>query len=177
MAKALRKGGAAAKSNFQHVHKNSVHPYIKWPRTAAQAKPWKIPSLLTAYDWPKGTAPGGGAIAIIELGGGWIQSDIDTFFTNAGLPAPHITDISVDDTANSQCNPRNQADGEVALDIQVAGAAYAAASGQAATIRVYWSRDITQAIIAATNDGCDVCSISWGADEASWGQQAGLALE
>ena len=63
---------------------------------------------------------------------------------------------------NSRCNPQNDADGEVALDIQVAGAAYAVATGKAANIRVYWSQDITKAIIAATSDGCDVCSISWG---------------
>ena len=29
----------------------------------------------------------------------------------------------------------------------------------------------------ATADGCDVCSISWGADEASWGAAAGDAME
>jgi kumamolisin len=85
--------------------------------------------------------------------------------------------VSVDGTQNSQCNPQNDADGEVALDIQVAGAAYAVATGNAANIRVYWSQDITKAIVAATADGCDVCSISWGADEASWGAVAGDALE
>jgi subtilase family serine protease len=85
--------------------------------------------------------------------------------------------VSVDDTKNSKCDPKNDADGEVALDIQVAGAAYAVATGKAANIRVYWSQDITKAIIAATADGCDVCSISWGADEASWGAAAGDALE
>jgi hypothetical protein len=59
----------------------------------------------------------------------------------------------------------------------VVGAAYAAATGKPANIRVYWSQDITKAIIAPTTDGCDVCSISWGADEASWGPAAGNALE
>ncbi len=122
-------------------------------------------------------APGGGVIAIIELGGGWTHDDVTEFFTNANLPAPHITDVSVDGTTNSRCNPQNDADGEVALDIQVAGAAYAVATGKAANIRVYWSQDITKAIIAATADGCDVCSISWGADEASWGAADGDALE
>ncbi len=51
------------------------------------------------------------------------------------------------------------------------------ATGKPANIRVYWSQDITKAIVAATADGCDVCSISWGADEASWGEAAGDALE
>jgi kumamolisin len=138
---------------------------------------WSVPDLCAAYDWPKQSAPGGTVIAIVELGGGWTQSDVAQFFTNARLPVPKITDVSVDGTKNSQCNPQSDADGEVALDIQVAGAAYAVATGKAANIRVYWSQDITKAIAAATADGCDVCSISWGADEASWGTVAANALE
>jgi len=51
------------------------------------------------------------------------------------------------------------------------------ATGQPATIRVYWARDIAPAVRAATADGCDVCSISWGSDEANWGQQAGDDME
>ena len=85
--------------------------------------------------------------------------------------------MSVDGTENTQCNPKGGADAEVALDIQMAGAAYAVATGKAANIRVYWSQDITKAIMAATSDGCDICSISWGADEVSWGVVAANALE
>jgi kumamolisin len=137
---------------------------------------WTVADLCAAYDWPT-DAPGGGVIAIIELGGGWTQADVTQFFSGAKLPAPNITDVSVDGTQNSRCNPQNDADGEVALDIQVAGAAYAVATGKAANIRVYWSQDIAKAVAAATADGCDVCSISWGADEASWGAAAGDAME
>ncbi len=171
---------AAAHSYLHVVRKNGIHPYIKRLGLAADRKaaaaPWKVTDLLKAYDWPS-DAPGRGVIAIVELGGGWVQSDVDQFFKGVDLPAPHITDVSVDGTENSKCNPRNDADGEVALDIQVAGAAYAAATGKPAAIRVYWAQDIAQAITAAAADGCDVCSISWGADEASWGAAAGDALE
>ena len=168
---------AAVHSYLHMASKNRVHSYLKRPSVArAQLQPWSVPDLCAAYDWPK-EAPGGGVIAIIELGGGWTQGDVTQFFANVNLPAPNITDVSVDGTKNSQCNPQNDADGEVALDIQVAGAAYALATGQAANIRVYWAQDITKAISAATADGCDVCSISWGADEASWGAAAGDALE
>jgi kumamolisin len=137
---------------------------------------WTVADLCAAYDWPK-DAPGGGVIAIVELGGGWTHDDVTKFFTTANLPAPNIVDVSVDGTTNSQCNPQNGADGEVALDIQVAGAAYAVVTGKPANIRVYWSQDIAKAFAAATADGCDVCSISWGADEASWGTAAGDAME
>jgi kumamolisin len=116
-------------------------------------------------------------IAIVELGGGWVQSDMDQFFGAIGQPGPQITDVSVDGTQNQPDPSPNSPDGEVALDIQVAAAAYYVATGQPATIRVYWAQDIASAVRAATADSCDVCSISWGADEANWGQQAGNDME
>ena len=42
-----------------------------------------------------------------------------------------------------------------------------------ATIRMYWSQDIASAVQKAAQDGCDVCSISWGADEADLGHDGG----
>jgi kumamolisin len=167
---------APVRSSLHLVRQNGLHPYIKWPRaTVPKVSSWAVSELCEAYNWPT-DAPGGGVIAIIELAGGWTQADVAKFFPDPKL-APHITDVSVDGTKNSECSPQNVADGEVALDIQVAGAAYAVATGSAANIRVYWAKDITKAIIAATADGCDVCSISWGADEATWGAAAGNALE
>ena len=145
---------------------------------AAAAIPWNLPDICTAYNWPTGLA-GGGVIAIVELGGGWVQSDIDSFFQSIGQPSPQITDVSVDGTMNTpgQSGSAGDADYEVALDIEVSGAAYFAATGQPATIRVYWSQDIATAVQQATSDGCDVCSISWGADEATWGKTAADQME
>jgi hypothetical protein len=68
-------------------------------------------------------------------------------------------------------------DGEVALGIQVAAAAYSVATGKPAIIRVYWAGDIASAVRAAIHDGCDVCSISWGSDEAQWGKEAADYME
>ena len=51
------------------------------------------------------------------------------------------------------------------------------ATGKAATIRVYWAKDIAPAVRAAVVDGCDVCSISWGSDEAEWSHAAALDME
>jgi kumamolisin len=161
--------------------KHGVHPYFVMrgaiaPRAGGAGAPWSVPDLCAAYQWPS-KLEGGGVIAIVELAGGWIQSDVDQYFQAVNLPAPHITDVSVDGTNNSGGTIQSDADAEVALDIQVAAAAYAVATGKAATIRVYWSQDITSAIQRATADGCDVCSISWGADEAQWGLPAADALE
>jgi kumamolisin len=123
--------------------------------------------------------PGGGVIAIVELGGGWTAADMEAYFKGLGQPIPSLTDVSVDGTKNTpnQSGPAGDDDYEVALDIQVAGAAYYAATGQPATIRVYWSQDIASTVAMAASDGCDVCSISWGADEAEWGRTAAEEME
>ncbi len=154
--------------------RSDVHPLSSMIAFAAVPQmAWQVPDLCTAYSWPAGQ-PGGGVIAIVELGGGWVQSDIDAYFQSIGQPVPSITDVSVDGTQNSPnqgTGSGGDADMEVALDIEVAAASYYAATGKAATIRVYWAQDIAPAVTRAGQDGCDVCSISWGADEAVWGQQ------
>lgn len=155
-------------------------PYVKLPKdpAAAAATSWNVPDLCTAYNWPAGMR-GGGVFAIVELGGGWVASDMDSFFQNLGQPLPSITDVSVDGTENTpnQSGSAGEADYEVALDIQVSGAAYYAATGRAATIRIYWSQDIGTAVAKAASDGCDVCTISWGSDEAEWGKTAAEQME
>ncbi len=151
--------------------KVAYKPYFRLlPLNAVATAPWSLPDLCKAYSWPSNLA-GGGVIAIVELGGGWIQQDIDTFFQSIGQPAPQITDVSVDGTENSpnQSTASGDPDYEVALDIEVAASAYYAATGKAAVVRVYWSQNIDTAVQKAAEDGCDVCSISWGADEATWG--------
>jgi kumamolisin len=168
--------------------KYQVRPYYKLRNTSSIAahdaakaadSTWTVPALCAAYDWPANQA-GGSVIAIVELGGGWVQSDVDAFFKSVNQPSPKITDVSVDGTKNSpnqNVGSPDDPDFEVALDIQVAGAAYYAASGKPATIRVYWSQDIPSAVQKATADGCDVCSISWGSDEANWGKAAAEQME
>lgn len=145
---------------------------------AVSGEPWTVPNLCAAYSWPSGLS-GGGIIAIVELGGGWIESDMTSFFESVGQPVPSITDISVDGTENTpgQSGSAGEADYEVALDIEVAGASYYAATGNAATIRVYWSQDIGSAVQKAASDGCNVCTISWGSDEANWGATAAEQME
>ena len=163
-----------------------LHPYFKlfkpspigpsFPRDVRLAQPWTVPDLCKAYGWPSGLA-GGGVIGIIEMGGGFRSTDLTKFFNEYGQPVPAITNISVDGVTNNSPGG-SDADYEVALDIQVAGCAYFLATGKAAEIRVYWhGADIAAAVKAATADGCDVFSCSWGNDEAQWGQQGALDME
>jgi len=165
-------------------------PYFKLRSQARRVSPsvaskaaveitWSTPDLCAAYNWPSKQA-GGGVIAIVELGGGWVQSDIDAYFKSLSQPSPSVTDVSVDGTRNSpnqSVGSSNDADIEVALDIEVAGASCFAATGKPATIRMYWSQDIASAVTKAAQDGCDVCTISWGADEALWGAQLADEME
>jgi len=155
-------------------------PYLKFRRdtpaaAASQAGPWNVRALCEAYRWPSALV-GGGVIAIVELSGGWLQSDLAKFCQVNAIDVPTVADVSVDGTRNAP-GVDADADGEVGLDIQVAAAAYSVATGKPAAIRVYWSRDIAPAVRAAAADGCDVCSISWGADEAEWGAAAAQDME
>ena len=159
-----------------YVHPRALHhPYIKRPRAGVRTATWEVPALCKAYDWPTGLA-GGGVIAIVELGGGWVQSDLDQFFKRVGQAAATVSDVSVGGVKNSPGKDLDS-DTEVALDIQVAAAAYFVATGHPAAIRVYWANDIAPGVQAAAADGCDVCSISWGSDEANWTATAAQQME
>jgi kumamolisin len=175
--------GSGPSGLHSYLHQGGPREVRPYWRAVAQERlateTWTVPALCAAYQWPTGLA-GGGKIAIVELNGGWTNSDMQQFFTGISQPMAQIQDVSVDGTKNDpnqHLGDPSDPDGEVALDIEVAAAAYYAATGQAADIRMYWAADIATAVRAATADGCDVCSISWGADEANWGAAAGNDME
>jgi kumamolisin len=74
-------------------------------------------SLASIYNFPPGDGAGQ-TIGIIELGGGFNQSDISNYFNTLGLPVPVVKAVSVDGGTNSPGVDTN-ADTEVALDIEV----------------------------------------------------------
>ncbi|MBI3833526.1 MAG: S53 family peptidase [Planctomycetes bacterium] len=151
-------------------------PYIQFPSPiqlrAADAGPWKVLDLCKAYDFPKNLG-GGGVIGILELGGGWTQSDLDRFSQLNGMPRIEVTDVSLDGARNS---PGGEADAEVLLDIETSAAAYYYATGRVPTIKVFWAENdfnsFEKVVDAAVEADCDVLSISWGADELRWEQGA-----
>lgn len=146
--------------------------YIKYPAPQGlrprAGGPFKVADLCTAYNFPTGL-PGGGAIGILELGGGYTQADLDRFAQLNGLPQILPTDVPVNGAQNS---PGDPADGEVLLDIQVAAAAYFFCTGQIPTINMFFAPNADASFAAVMNAavaaGCDVLSISWGKDEAGW---------
>lgn len=127
------------------------------------------------YNFPQGTDGSGQTIAIIELGGGYNDQDLDAYFKKLGIPKPDIQSISVDGATNSPTGDPNGPDGEVALDIEVAGAA-----APGAKIRVYFAPNTDQgflnAVNAAAKDNPNAISISWGGPEDRWSSQAANAM-
>jgi hypothetical protein len=159
-----------------------IHPYfiLRKPGRAIRpaavgAEPWEVADLCAAYSWPTGLA-GGGVIAMVEFAGGWLQSDIDAYFARVNLPKPTIVDVPIGGAGNApnpSGNPSTNPDGEVALDIQVAAAAYSVATAQPATIRVYWADasdwgSMATAISAAAPTGATSAPSPGALDEANW---------
>lgn len=147
---------------------NKRRPYIHKPH-ATPATTYGPEEICNAYDFPTGLA-GGATIAIIELGGGRVPSNVETFCQKYGLPAPNITDVPCD-ASNS---PGSDADGEVELDLQYACGSYSYCTGEPAQIRVYWATDFEPAltkIIADKKSGVNIVAISnsWGGPEDSIG--------
>jgi kumamolisin len=136
------------------------------------------PQIAALYDFPQ-TTGANQCIGIIEFGGGYDTNDLQTYFTELGIAMPQIATVSVDGVANNpnSTNPDdNDADGEVMLDIEVAGAV-----APAAKFVVYfapfteqgWVDVLTTAVQDTTNKP-SVLSISWGWPESNdlWTQQA-----
>src|SRR6185312_16924911 len=134
--------------------------------------------IAQLYQFPAGAAATGQTIGIIELGGGYRTTDITAYFKSLGQKTPKVTAISVDGAKNSPSDA-NSADGEVMLDIEVS-----AAVAPGANIAVYFAPNTDQGFLDAldtaihdTTNKPSVISISWGAAEASWTQQAMTALD
>lgn len=130
------------------------------------------------YEFPPGVIAGNQTVGIIELGGGYRAADLTAYFKTLGQTAPQITAVSVDKGKNSP-GSANGPDGEVMLDIEVAGAV-----APGARIVVYFAPNTDQgfidAVVAAVHDTANkpsVVSISWGGPESSWTQQAMNALD
>lgn len=132
--------------------------------------------LAKLYNFPNGDGQGE-TIALIELGGGYRTADLTTYFKGLGL-SPSVTSVSVDGGKNTPTGSLNGADGEVALDIEVAGAI-----APKARIVVYFTPNtdrgfldaVTQAVHDTTN-APSVISISWGSAESQWTAQAIQAM-
>jgi len=125
------------------------------------------------YDFPQDVNGTGQVIGLVELGGGYRPADIQDYFKSIGLPAPQVKTSSVDQAKNRP-STANSADGEVMLDIEIAGAV-----APGAMIVAYFcpntSRGFQDALSMAVHDQLrkpTVISISWGGPESGWTGQS-----
>jgi kumamolisin len=143
--------------------------------TATGLSQFTPPQIARLYDFPTNLDGTGQCIAIIELGGGFNTSDLATYFSSLGIkPQPSVTSVSIDNGTNTPTGSGDGPDGEVMLDIEVAGAI-----APKAKIVVYFAPNTSQgfldAITSAVHDTVNkpsVISISWGGAESTWTAQA-----
>lgn len=160
-----------------------AQPHLRLARPvsgAPQARPngYTPPQLAQLYDFPSGVDGTGECVALIELGGGYNDQDLTTYFQQLGIAKPQVISVGVDGGTNSPGDP-NGADGEVALDIEVVGGV-----APGARIAVYFAPNtdrgfldaITQAVHDTTNNP-SVISISWGGPESGWTSQAMTTMD
>ncbi|MDR5882408.1 S53 family peptidase [Caballeronia sp. LZ032] len=147
-------------------------PPFKPARGAAPASFTPV-DLARLYDFPDGDGAGQ-CIAIIELGGGYRDSDLSAYFKKLGVKAPTVISVGVDNAKNAPTGNPNGPDGEVTLDIEIAGAI-----APAARIAVYFAPNSDAGFVDAVNRALhdssnqpSVISISWGGPESNWSSQS-----
>jgi kumamolisin len=135
--------------------------------------------LGRVYRFPAGTDGSGQTLAILELGGGYRQPDLDAYWAQIGLvDPPAITAVGIDGGANTPEGDPNGADGEVLLDIEVAGAL-----APGADLIVYFAPNTDRGFLDALSTAVHasptptVVSISWGQSEDEWTGQARTAMD
>lgn len=157
----------AAKPHFRYRNTNRAFG------SRATSMSYTPAQVARLYNFPADASGSGQCIGLIELGGGYRTADIQNYFQNLGIPAPAVKSISVDHGKNRPSTPQS-ADGEVMLDIEVAGAV-----APVAQMVVYFAPNTTRgfqdALSTAIQDQLNkpsVISISWGGPESTWSTQS-----
>jgi kumamolisin len=156
-----------------------THFRVRRQPAATPSVSYSAPSLGGVYGFPSGATGAGQCIGLIELGGGYQASDLKTYFSGLSIQTPTVVPVGVDGGQNAPTGDANGPDGEVMLDIEVAGAL-----APAATIAVYFAPNTDQGFLDAvttavhdTTHAPTVISISWGGPESTWTAQATQAMD
>jgi kumamolisin len=140
---------------------------------AAQTIEYQPQQIASLYSFPTDVNGSGECIGIVELGGGFKQTDLNTYFGKAN---PTVTAVSVDGGRNHPTGDPNGPDGEVLLDIEVAGSI-----APGAKIAVYFApntnKGFLDAVSTAVHDTTrkpSAISISWGSAEDGGGYSSSV---
>lgn len=127
--------------------------------------------IAAMYRFPPGDGSGQ-SIALIELGGNFGADDLTAYFKAAGIAKPpNVRAVNLSTGAPVPYGQDPQSDGEVMLDIEVAGAIAPGAS-----IFVYLADNTDQGFYDAVSQAIHeptttAVSISWGSAEKDWSHQ------
>jgi kumamolisin len=147
-------------------------------RAAAVERSFTPPELAEVYAMPAGTDGAGTTLAIIELGGGFVEADLRAYFAGIGVPEPRVRAVGVDGAGNAPEGDPASPDGEVMLDIEVAGGL-----APATDIAVYFAPNTDAGFLDAVSEAAHAdptptaISISWGQSEDQWTAQARTAMD
>jgi kumamolisin len=129
--------------------------------------------LARLYEFPE-CLGAGESIATLQFGGGYHPEDLEQYFRQLGVSHPEVVPISVDNAHNDPTGKAHGPDGEVLLDLEVAGSA-----APGAQLTAYFApneeRGVLDAITKAVHDKHrrpSILSISWGQAECSWSAMA-----
>jgi kumamolisin len=149
------------------AHKRPVRPRVSGTSS------YTPPQLAGIYSFPTGLDGTGQCIGIIELGGGTTQADLSSYFSGLGITMPKVVTVPVDGAKDAATGDPTGPDGEVMLDIEVAGSI-----APGSVLAVYFAPNTDQgffdAVSSAVHDSQNkpsVVSISWGGSEDSWTTQ------
>jgi hypothetical protein len=166
---------AQAKSDVQQTH-------VLAQATGEGSQPSSTSShsviqIAKLYEFPTEFRGKGQVVGLIELGGGFNDSDLKTFFARLNLPKPKVTSVSVLGKKN-QPGADKGADAQITQDIEIAGAI-----ASEAHFVVYFAPNttlgFTEAVRTAIHDKTNspsVILISWGSSESTWTSAAMTAM-
>ena len=144
----------------------AAHTYHSFHAGPAQSVSYTPRQVAEFYNFPQSTGKGQ-TIGLIELGGGFRNSDLRKYWEQLGLNNVSTTAVSVDAVRNRPSGNPDGADSEVVLDIEVAGSV-----APGAHLVVYFAPNTDQGFLDAVNAAIhdtvhkpSVISISWGAAE------------
>ena len=72
-----------------------------------QSQFFSVLDVARLYNFPAGLDGRGQTIGVIELSGGYRESDLKAYFTGLNLPIPNVTSVSVDGAKNSPTGSPN----------------------------------------------------------------------
>ena len=158
--------------------KPHVRMHARQVAPSKKVKPLNVAQVAKHYGFPSKLDGRGECIAMIELGGGFRRSDLDAYFKKLGVATPPIVAVGVAGKTNDPGSDQ-LFDGEVTLDIEVAGAV-----APKAKIAVYFAPNTNAGFITAVTTAIHdpirrpgILSISWGGAENTWTESSRRELD